>query len=162
MNFRLAREAQEVADRLIDRDHGHLNGVTVTCVFVDRVPTSKGRPVRARAKKVGGLNAFLIFAESVRALGGSRGLTEAHDYGDQPHDLFVLEVAEEAWDALTARGREALIDEALCSCGIGEDDTTGSVRLAVVGPDVVAWRDALVRHGLWREDLEEFVRAGAG
>ena len=110
MGYRLARKAQEVADRLIAQHHGHLQGVTVTAVFVDKVPTSKGREVWARAKKIGGLNAFLVFAESVR---GVRGLTEAHEYGDQPHDLFVLEVAEDAWNKLTEKGREALTDEAL-------------------------------------------------
>ncbi|QIN79622.1 hypothetical protein GBA65_15050 [Rubrobacter marinus] len=156
MSFRLARKAQEVADRLIGEHHGHLQGVTVTAVFVDKVPTSKGRQVWARAKKIGGLNAFLIFAESVRRFASP---TEAHEYGDQPHDLFVLEVAEDAWSKLTEEGREALIDEALCSCEI-EWDEEGNTKLAVVGPDVSGFRDVVKRHGLWREDLEEFVRAG--
>ena len=158
MAHRLARKAQEVADRLIDQHHGHLQGVTVTAVFVDKVPTSKGRQVWARAKKIGGLNAFLIFAESVRRFASP---TEAHEYGDQPHDLFVLEVAEDAWNKLTESGREALIDEQLCSMEFEEDEETGSVRLAVVGPDVAAFSEVVKRSGLWREDLEEFVRAGA-
>jgi hypothetical protein len=156
MAYRLAKEAQEVADRLIAEHHAHLQGVTVTAVFLDKVPTSKGRQVWARAKKIGGLNAFLVFAESAWDMAGHWGTDE-----DSPHDFFVVEVAEEAWLKLTEAGRDALIDEALCSMEIEEDEETGSVRLAVVGPDVVAWREVTKRHGLWREDLEEFVRAGA-
>jgi hypothetical protein len=155
MAYRLAKEAQEVADRLIEEHHAHLQGVTVTYVFVDKVPTSKGRQVWARAKKIGGLNAFLVFAESVPGLAERWGSDEG-----SPHDFFAVEVAEEAWNRLTGKGREALIDEVLCSCEIEWDDN-GNTKLAVVGPDVAGWRDVVKRHGLWREDLEEFVRAGA-
>ena len=153
MAFRLASKAQEVADRLIREHHAHLQGVAVTAVFVDKTPTSKGREVWARAKKVSGLPAFLVFAETA--------FTEAHEYGDQPHDLFVLEVSEDAWNKLTESGRDALIDEILCSCEIEWDEEKGTASLSIVGPDVAGWRAVIERHGLWREDLREFVEVGA-
>lgn len=158
MAFRLAKEAQEVADGLIREHHARLHGVTVTAVFLDKIPMSKGRQMWARAKKIGGLPAFLV---AVEAMQGGPALQEAARYSDEPHDFFVIEVAEEVWQKLTDAARKALIDEQLCACEIEEDEETGSVKLAVVGPDVSGWREVVRRHGLWREDLEEFVRTGA-
>ena len=61
---------------------------------------------------------------------------------------------------LTEKGRKAPIDKTLCFMEVDWDDE-GTTKLAVVGPDVSCWRGVVKRRGLWREDLEEFVRVGA-
>ena len=151
MEYRRAPEVEEVARGLLAEHHPHLLGVRVEFVFMSKTPKSKGREVWGRAKKVSGLNAFLA--------AGPNDLPE--HYEEQPADFFVIEVSEEVWERLTAKGKRALVDEKLSCCEIETDEETGSVGLAVVGPDVAGFEAVIRRHGLWHEDLESFVKAGA-
>lgn len=150
MEYKLATEAQKIGAGIMEEHHPHLLGVRVEFLFMDKTPKSKGREVWGRAKKIGGLNAFL-------ALGPN---TLPEFYADQPFDLFVIEISEEIWERLTARGKAALIDHELSHCEIDEDDE-GRVSLAVVGHDITEFSGVLQRHGLWNESVENFVKAGA-
>lgn len=151
MNYRCAQEVQEIADELIEQHHAHLLGLRVECLFIDKVPKAKGREIWGRAKKVSSLPAFLA--------AGPDDLPEF--YEEQPSDFFVIEIAEEAWLSLTAKGKRALVDKQLCHMEIEIDEETGSVDLAIVGPDVAEFEAVLRRHGLWNESVKEFVEAGA-
>jgi predicted metallopeptidase len=150
MEYRKAPEVEEIGRELIEEHHPHLLGVRVEFLFMSKTPKSKGRDVWGRAKKISGLNAFLALGPNV--------LPET--YEDQPFDLFVIEISEEVWDRLRSKGRRALVDHELSHCQIVEDEE-GRVNLAVVGHDVTEFEAVIRRNGLWREDLEEFVKAGA-
>lgn len=152
-NYRDAREVREIANELIDEHHAHLHGVRVACVFMDKIPTSKGREVWGRTKKISGLNAFLAH--------GVGGRNLPNDYSDEPLEFFVIEIAEEAFRRLRLEARRALVDEQLSRCEFEEDEETGALNLAVVGPDVSTFKAVVERHGLWYEDLEQLVRTGA-
>ena len=94
---------------------------------------------------------------AIRAL-GPNVLPETYEV--QPNDLFVIEISEEVWDRLRSGGRKALVDHELSHCEI-EINKDCRVNLAIVGHDVSEFEAIVRRHGLWREDLEEFVVAGA-
>jgi hypothetical protein len=151
MEYRAAQEVEQIATDLIEAHHEHLLGVRVECVFLSKTPKSKGQELWGRAKKVSGLPAFLA--------AGPEDLPEY--YEDQPADFFVIEVAEEAWRELTAKGKRALVDKQLCSCEIEEDEESGVLGLAIVGPDVAEFEAVLRRHGLWNASIKDFVKTGA-
>ena len=134
---------------MIERHHEHLLGLRVTCVYMSKTPKSKGKDVWGRAKKISGLPAFLA------------GDHLPESYEDQPPDFFVIEISEEVWWRLTTKGKRALIDKQLCCCEVEEDEKTGALGLAIVGPDVAEFDAVLRRHGLWNDSVKEFVEAGA-
>ena len=151
MEYRLATEAARIGADVMAEHHPHLLGVRTEFLFMSKTPKSKGRDVWGRAKKVSGLPAFLAVGPN----------TLPEHYEDQPLDLFVIEISEEVWGRLTAKGKRALVDHELSHCEIEVDDETGGARLAIVGPDVTEFEAVLRRHGLWNESVEEFVKAGA-
>lgn len=150
MEYRLAGQAAIIGGELIEEHHAHLYGVRVEYVFMDKTPKAKGKEVWGRAKKISGLPAFLSSED---------GMREHYD-SESPQDYFVIELAEEVWERLTAKGRRALIDHELSHCDITHDDN-GFVNLAIVGHDITEFEGVLRRHGLWNESVEEFIRAGA-
>ena len=81
-------------------------------------------------------------------------------YEDQPYDIFVIEVSEEVWDHLKLPAKKALIDHELAHCEI-ETDEDGRTSLAIRGHDVEEFEAIVKRHGLWKQDVEDLVRAGA-
>lgn len=150
MNYRRAEEVQKVADELMQQHHEHLLGLRVTCLFIDKVPKSKGRELWGRVKKISGLPAFLA--------GDPDHLPEF--YGDEPFDFFVIEIAEEAWQGLTTKGRRALVDHELSHMDIQADEE-GRVSLVIVDHDVAEFEAVLRRWGLWNQSVKGFVEAGA-
>lgn len=150
MEYKLATEAAKIATPIMEEHHAHLLGVRVEFLFMDKTPKSKGCDVWGRAKKVSGLPAFL-------ALGPN---TLPDFYADQPFDFFVVEISEEIWERLTAKGKKALVDHELSHCEITHDDE-GNVNLSVVGHDIKEFSAVIRRHGLWNTSVEDFVKAGA-
>lgn len=150
MEYRLAKDVAVVGRELIEEHHPHLLGVRVEFVFMDKTPRAKGKDVWGRAKKISGLSAFLA---------DEHGLREDYD-PENPQEFFVVEVSEEVWERLTAKGRRALVDHELSHLDIAHDDD-GNVKLAVVGHDITEFEGVLRRHGLWNETVEDFVKAGA-
>lgn len=149
MEYRVAREVERIVRDLIADHYAHLHGIRISCVFLSKTPKSKGRDVWARAKKISGLPAFLSDENGMSA-----------EYDEMPPDFFVIEVSEEIWTNLTESQRRALVDEQLVRLEIVEDDE-GRVNLAVVDRGVVLVPEIVERHGLWRDSIEEAVRAGA-
>lgn len=150
MEYRIAEEPARIGRELMEAHHEHLLGVRVDFLYMNKTPKSKGRDVWGRAKKVSGLNAFLAL--------GPRYMPET--YEDQPYDLFVIEVSEEVWKHLKPAARRALVDHELAHCDI-ETDEDGRTSLVVRGHDVEEFEVVVKRHGLWKQDVEDLVRAGA-
>lgn len=140
--FRPAPEVEAIALRLIGAHHQHLDGVDIRFVFRDEHQTKGDRVVWATTRLVGGLNAWLAGEQS--------------EEGDEPERFFVMDVAADVWSVLDKAGREALVDHELCHC----KTTIDGLRLT--GHDLEEFTAVVVRHGLWRPEVEALVRAGQG
>ncbi len=155
MEYRTAPEVARIGRQIVAEEHTHLLNVRVEYVFLSKTPKSKGKAVWGRAKKVSGLSAFLAF------IGGGNTERHAVTYEDQAPDFFVIEISEEVWDALPEPKRRALVDHELSHCWVEWDDEGEQDKLSIVGHDVTEFEAILRRHGLWNEDVEDFVKAGA-
>ncbi len=58
-----APEVREVAQELIQIHHSHLSGQRIEYVFRSEPAKDKGKEVWGKARKIGGLNAFLADAD---------------------------------------------------------------------------------------------------
>jgi hypothetical protein len=152
MRYRRSVEAKGLVEGVAAEHHPHVLAVGLEVVLLEKTPTSKGRAVWGRAKKVSGLPAFLV--ATARDGGGT-------DYEEQPEDFFVAEFSEGIWEMLSPSGRAALADHVLSQMQVEEDEETGDVSLAVVSPPVAEFADVIERRGLWREDLRQMVAQGA-
>lgn len=142
-----APEVQEIAERLIREVdmHKNLAEARIEYVWRDKASKSKGRIVLAKARKVGGLNAWLANA--------SAGYTDAE--ANDP--LFVIEVAADMWERLSEEQRVALVDHELCHCWV-EMDAEGNPELGTRGHDLEEFSCIVERHGLWKGDVDAFGR----
>lgn len=149
--YRPAPAAERIAKELIPQHHEHLTPCEIRYLFIDPIPRSHGKSTMGRARKVSGLNAYLL---------AQPGLDPeiAHDRlegGD--FELFVIEFAETIWNELDDRQRHALVDHELSHCWAGEDHQ-GRYRLSMRGHDVEEFRTVIERHGIWKPDIEAFAR----
>lgn len=140
-----APEVETIARNLI-RDvemHKSLDGVRIDFIFRDKAAKSKGRTVLAKARKVSGINAYLANA--------SAGVVDdaAND------DMFVIEVAQDAWERLDPGQRRALVDHELCHCKVDLDDD-GEPKLSIRGHDLEEFGCIIERHGLWSSNVANF------
>jgi predicted metallopeptidase len=148
-NYRPAPEVKEIAEDLIQKYHQHLLDFSVKLeyVFVDKTPKSKGREVWGTCRKVSSLNAFLANAQE----------------GTDP--FFVIVISEPIWDILPPSSKVALVDHELCHAwaeASQKEETDGSedvVKLSIRPHDLEEFACIVRRHGLWREDVEAFVKA---
>lgn len=153
-----APEVQQIAESLIEKYHQHLIdfSVKIRYVFVDKTPSSKGKEVWGTCRKVSGLNAYL----------------ESGDIDCDP--FFVITISKEIWDILPNDKKLALVDHELCHAWAEvkqekedeeqelDEDTTESeqvVKLNVKPHDLEEFSCIVRRHGLWREDIQDFVEA---
>lgn len=145
-----APEVALVAGRLIADHHLHLAGQPIVYVFREPAARSRGKIVLGKARRVTGLNAFLV------ALAASDGAIE--DDGDEiDHTFFVMEIARPQWDDAPTEARAALVDHELCHFGV--DDETG--QLSIRSHDLEEFNDVVRRHGVWRDDVAAFLGACA-
>lgn len=130
-----AESVEAVAKRLIPNFHPEIAGANVRYVFRDKAGMKAGRPVRGTVKKVGGI---------------MRYITELD---------FIVEVALDQWNPLSAQQREALVDHLLERMTGEEDpeDAGAPYKWSVREPDVNEFASILRRHGAWNEDLQTFV-----
>lgn len=141
-----APEVATIAVRLIGDHHLHLAGVPIVYVFRSVAATSHGRVVLGKARRVTGLNAFLVALASGE-------LDDVDDLEETDHTFFVMEIARDHWEPATDLQRKALVDHELCHFDV--DDETRALRIR--GHDLEEFRAVVARHGLWREDLEAFA-----
>jgi predicted metallopeptidase len=132
---------KEIAQGLIPQHHPHLEGARIEYVFRSKRLTSNGKIVAGKARKVTGLNAFLA--------------TKPPAFGGLP--FFVIEIAQDVWDALPRPQQVALVDHELCHCFREIDDDTGEWELSIRPHDVEEFAEIVYRHGLWSQDLDHFV-----
>jgi hypothetical protein len=140
LTFWKADEVKAIAETLIADFHQHIGDLTVLYVFRSEHAEENGKVVLGKARKVSGLNAYLAW----------RHLVEGSDREGAPvSSFYVVEIAADAWAALTGPQRLALVDHELSH--IGAD--------GLISHDVEEFRGVIERHGLWRPALEEFIEA---
>lgn len=141
-----APEVKDIADDLIGTvdDHSGLKDVRIDYVFRDRAVRSQGRVTFGKARKVGGLNAYL--AQS------SAGIVDVEANGP----FFVVEIAHDVWQHLDDGQRRALVDHELMHFVV---DTDGALSLR--GHDLEEFAAIVERHGLWASDVARFGSAVA-
>lgn len=143
-----ADEVEELAEKLIAEHHPHLADVKIRYVFRDKAASSKGRAVLGKARRISGLNAHLV------------GLV-GRNHVDGEVNFFVVEIASNTWRQLDEKQRVALVDHELCHLDIEEpEDATKDRKLVLRGHDVEEFTEIVQRHGLWKADVEELVKAG--
>lgn len=142
-------EIATIAKDLIEKYHQHLIdfSVKIRYVFTDVTPKSAGKEVWGTCKKVSGLNAYL------------EGNNDT---------FFVITISKDIWDILPQDKRIALIDHELCHAWAevkknkeNEEDAEidNPVKLSIKPHDLEEFSCIVRRHGLWREDIEDFVEA---
>lgn len=136
--YTAAPAVEAVARVAISRWHRHLEGERIEYVFRDKPAKTKGRPKLGTARKVSGLNAYLAMAIE----------------SEMVEDFFVIEIAEPAWVAMDDQQRLALVDHELAHCSLDDDG-----NLVIVGHDLEEFNAVVERHGLWKQDVEAFLKA---
>jgi len=137
-----APEVEEIAEDLIMSDHTHLATVRVEFIFASEEIKQNGKVVWGRAKKVTGLNAWLACERERRD-------------AKPPEEFFVIEIVKPIWDQLDDKSRKALVDHELTHCEVDIDTSKLSIR----SHDLEEFTSIVQRYGLWRPDVEMFVKA---
>lgn len=146
LSYEAAPEVEKIVRRLISDRFSHLATVRVECVFRSEPAVKAGKVTWATARKVTGLNAWLAMWRDGAGL-------EA-----DAEEFFVIEVAKPVWLAMKPEQREPLIFHELCHCH-AEEDENGQTRLTLLGHDLEEFTEVVKRYGLWREDVEQFLKA---
>lgn len=143
VEYEWAPDVETIAKDIIAtvEDHEHLAQAVILYVFRDKASRSRGRAVLGTARKVSGLNRFLV-----------------RDEDDLP--LFVLEVAKDTWDDLTEEQRRALVDHELCHLVVDTEDD-GTLVGRTRGHDLEEFVGIVERHGLWKADVAALGIAAA-
>lgn len=142
--YRRAPEVAEIARQLITRvtQHQELVNAHIEYVFIAKAPTSRGRSVLGRARKLTGLSAWLSHPEQHQ---GSFA---------EPFPYFVIEISHDTWRDLDDNQRIALVDHELSHCSVGQDDE-GATVLAMRHHDVEEFLGVITRNGLWKGDVQQ-------
>ncbi len=137
--YHAATEAVLKLIQKVQREHHmELDGWKLEVVFRTEAARTKGKTVLGKARLVSGLNSYL-----------------AREGGNA---FFVLELADDAWDALRESQREALIDHELCHFQI--KTTEDGDEIPYLAPhDLEEFNDIVRRRGLWKPDLVAFAEA---
>lgn len=146
VTYKEAPEVKEVADKLIPKYHQHLLdfNVRVDYLFIDKIPMKGGKEVWGSCRKITNLNAYL-----------------AKDKQSGGDPFFVITIAQPVWDVLPPNDREALVDHELChaSAEATTKDDEDVVKLSINPHDMEEFAAIVRRHGMWRDSIEEFVKA---
>jgi hypothetical protein len=139
--YQPAPEVEEVARRLINDFHSHLATVRIDYVFTTEQLKEKGKVVWGRAKKVTGLNAWLASEDKLRD-------------AVEPEEFFVMEIHRATWLQIDEKSRRALVDHELCHFWVGENGS-----LSIAAHDLEEFNAVVRRYGLWRADVEFFIKS---
>jgi hypothetical protein len=147
-----AAEVRRVADELIDNYHERLKDQRVEFVFRSEEAKTNGAPVLGSARKVSGINAYLArrLDKTIKPVPGE----DIDALRCEP--FFLLTVARSLWDTMDSERRSALVDHLLSRCQTASSEN--GIRLFCAGPPA-EFPDVLARHGMWRKDLVDLVRA---
>jgi predicted metallopeptidase len=137
MDWIEAPEVEDVAREIIAENYPHLAGVDMRFVFNEKEPSSCGKALWGRARKITGLPAHLAGSD---------------------HDFFVLEIVYSVWKQLAPAKRKALVDHELAHFWRDEDED-GEEKLSLLPHDLEEFAAIVRRHGLWREDVKLMAEA---
>lgn len=143
---RAPAEALDVVREVAREHHPALLTVGLHVLFRLGKWRSRGKDVWGKAERLSGPAAY--FAQAA--------LTDPESATDEA--AFLLTISESAWASLEDGGRRALVDHELSHCQVAMED--GVAELSLVPHDVEEFQGVIERHGLWRREVEEFVRAG--
>lgn len=151
VHYRVAAEAKKIGERIIPLYHEHLVGIPVVYLFRSKHKKSGGAMVYGTCKKVSGLTAYFALPES------ERGEVEC-----DPNDFafFLIEFAEDLWEGLEEKQRNALVDHEISHAYVHHEDD-GSVSLRTRCHDIEDFRGVVERHGFWMPHIEDFARSMA-
>lgn len=144
--YRQATSVQRLAGELIAGHHQELVDVHIEYVFRSEPAKENGKEKWGTARKISGLHAYL-----------AGDTTE----GAEVDDFFVIEIAEPIWAVLDEHQRRALVDHELMHCTTAIDEKTGELKLKMRPHDLEEFAGIVRRYGLWRDDVEWFLKAAA-
>lgn len=125
-------EFLELVNEVRNEHHADtLEHARIAVVFIPKAPKSQGNVKLGQA----------------RALSAVDRLLSEYD--------FELRFGWDCLQELPLDARRALIDHELSHCNADVDDN-GEVKWVVRGHDVEEFASIIERHGLWRQELEEF------
>ena len=140
-----APSVKAVADELIPKYHQHLLDFNVKMEyrFIDKIPKKGGKEVWGSCRKISSLPA---------------SLAQDNPDGDP---FFVIVISAPIWDVLPDDKRRSLIDHELSHAGAeyNDDDENPAVKLFIKPHDMEEFTSIVKRYGMWREGLEEFIKA---
>lgn len=157
-----APQVANIAERLIKEHHDHLADIGVEYVFRSEHAERHGHVVLGKARKVSGLNAWLVKKERLAAMEGTvqvnNGPKVPLDAYADDEPFFVIEIAGDIWKVLDPPEREALVDHELshCQTKLNKD---AELQLFVAPHDLEEFSAVIARRGLWRPNLKQFFRA---
>lgn len=141
--FTPAPAVKELAEELIKQYHQHLIGFRIEYVFSDTTPVKGGKEVWGTMRKISNLNAFLASPDD-------------QENGNDISPFFCMTISQPAWETLDGPRRKALVDHELCHAGT-EEQEDGSYKLVIIPHDLEEFTAIVQRHGLWRNDLYNFM-----
>lgn len=147
VEYRPAPAAEHIGARLIKAHHTHLSDVRIDYVFRSKASKDKGKVVLGKARKMGGLNAWLA--------------TDVDERAVEPDEFFVIELAEDEWAGLSDKQRVALVDHELSHCVVSFDNKDEEPKLGIAPHDLEEFVEVVRRHGLWKQDVADLVKVGA-
>ena len=119
------RSVVNLVEAIINEYHPRLSGADIVILFKDEATKKGGKLVLGTAKKAPAI---------------LRAYEDLH---------FLIILAKDRWDLMTAPQRRALIDHELCHCVIDYEREFTSIR----PHDIEEFNEILDRHGLWTSDL---------
>ena len=142
-----APEVKEIADKLISTYFSNLNHpeVRIEYLYVDKVPSKSGKDVWGTFRKITNINAYL----------STPGLPEEEDI--EPFPYFVMIISKPIWEMLDSNARNALVHHELCHASVEEKED--GVKLSTRSHDLEEFSDVVKLYGLWRDDVEEFLKS---
>jgi predicted metallopeptidase len=150
-----APDVKQIADDLIQKYHQHLidYDIKIRYIFTDKTPNSGGKEVWGSCRKISGINAYL----------------ESEDSGCEP--FFVITISKDIWDVLPKDKKIALVDHELCHAVVelkkskkkenqeDEEEMNPDFKIGVKPHDLEEFSCIVRRHGLWRDDIKDFVES---
>jgi hypothetical protein len=139
----------EIAHQLIHRVEQHHNLVDahIEYVFIKEAPKTRGREVWGRARKIGGLGAWIANPQQTKRPALGAGFTE-------PWPFFVIEISHDVWTCIDDSQRVALVDHELSHCVVEYDEDSGEPKLGMRHHDVEEFLGVITRNGLWKQDVQ--------
>lgn len=138
-----APDVKEIAEKLIKEHHPDIAEFRMEFVFVDKTPNKGGKEVWGTMRKVSALPAYLAADDKDQA----DGYTEP---------FFVMVISKPIWENLPDDKKVALVDHELCHAGV-KTDKDGNPKPHIIPHDLEEFTAIVKRHGLWRDDVKEFL-----